>query len=304
MIYTCTLNPSIDYVMHIERFEEGGLNRAAQTFYYPGGKGINVSRVLRRLDTETTALGFIGGFTGDFIKRHLGDEAISHNFIETGQTTRINVKLKAGSESEINGPGPAITAEQQHALLNEIARLTAEDTLVLAGSLPSSLPGDFYEQIARLCYERDVALVADTSGPALHQMAKQPVLLLKPNHHELGELFDTSITNKEKAAYYAKQLLADGPQNIIVSMGAEGAVFVNAEHQWYANTPEGKLINSVGAGDSVVSGFLSAYTKNQGLEQAFKYGIAAGSATAFSDDLCTRQDVESIVTDIYVSPIS
>ncbi|UOQ45877.1 1-phosphofructokinase [Halobacillus salinarum] len=304
MIYTCTLNPSIDYVMTLETFQAGGLNRAKRAFYYPGGKGINVSRVMRRLGVNTTALGYIGEFTGRFITDFLDEESISHQFIDTGQYTRINVKLKGNEESEINGPGPEINFDQQEKLVEQIRSLSSDDVLILAGSVPSSLPENFYMKIAQLCTESGAKLVADTSGKALEQVARYPVLLLKPNHHELGELFNTVIDTKEKAAEYAARLVEKGTRHVIVSMGGEGAVYVDKEQQLFANVPKGKVKNSVGAGDSVVSGFIAGLTLGKTIEESFKYGVAAGSATAFQDDLCEKRDVVQLLEEIKISSLN
>ncbi|MFQ3544851.1 1-phosphofructokinase [Halobacillus rhizosphaerae] len=304
MIYTCTLNPSIDYIMNVEHFESGGLNRAKQTFYYPGGKGINVSRVMSRLGVPTTALGYVGEFTGKFITDFLNEENIDHRFIETGQYTRINVKLKGDKESEINGPGPELNEEQQEKLLDQIRSLTGEDLLILAGSVPSSLPSDFYLRIADICDSTGAKLVADTSGKALEQLMGYKVALLKPNHHELGELFQTEINTKEQAAEYAMKLVDKGAEQVIVSMGGDGAVYASHDGKMYANVPKGKVKNSVGAGDSVVSGFIGGLALGMTKEEAFKYGVAAGSATAFQDDLCEKRDVYELLDEIKVSPIN
>ncbi|MFG6117473.1 1-phosphofructokinase [Halobacillus sp. MO56] len=300
MIYTCTLNPSIDYIMHVDQFEPGGLNRAEKTFYYPGGKGINVSRVLNKLSTPSIALGFAGGFTGQFIRSFLDGEGVSHHFIETDEPSRINVKMKAGNETEINGPGPSITSAQETELLASIEKLSLEDTLVIAGSVPASLDKDIYLKISNICKQQNISLVADTSGAALKQLVGSPVMLLKPNHHELGQLFGTAITTKDDAVFYAKKLVEKGAHNVIVSMGGDGAVLVDSKRALYANVPQGIVKNSVGAGDSVVAGFLSAITTGKSLEDSLQYGVAAGSATAFNDDLCNEKEVESLLKDIDV----
>lgn len=300
MIYTCTLNPSIDYIMHVDQFEPGGLNRAEKTFYYPGGKGINVSRVLNKLSTPSTALGFAGGFTGQFIRSFLDGEGVSHHFFETDEPSRINVKMKTGDETEINGPGPSITSAQQTELLASIEKLSPEDTLVIAGSVPASLDQDIYLTIASICEQKNISFVADTSGAALKQLVGSPVMLLKPNHHELGQLFDTAITTKDDAVQYARKLVDEGAQNVIVSMGGNGAVLVDSKQALYANVPQGIVKNSVGAGDSVVAGFLSAITTGKSLEASLRYGVAAGSATAFNDDLCNKKEVEALLKDIEV----
>ncbi|MBA2175648.1 1-phosphofructokinase [Halobacillus locisalis] len=303
MIYTCTLNPSIDYVMNVDQFQAGTLNRSSETYYYPGGKGINVSRVMGALGTQTTALGYIGGFTGDFIKSALEENNISHQFIEIEGNTRVNVKLKSADETEINGPGPSITQEQQDRLLEQVEHMTKEDLLVIAGSVPSTLPEDFYVTIANLCEEREVKLIADTSGKALNQIVGSPLFLLKPNHHELGELFNTTIETKEQAATYAHKLVHQGVKHVIVSMGGEGAVYVGEKQQLFANVPKGEVKNSVGAGDSVVAAFTAKVQQSESIEEAFRYAVAAGSATAFQTDLCNKEDVEELVPSIHVSSV-
>ncbi|QAS53776.1 1-phosphofructokinase [Halobacillus litoralis] len=303
MIYTCTLNPSIDYIMNVEEFEAGGLNRSNQTFYYPGGKGINVSRVMARLEVTTEALGYIGGFTGAFIKESLEKESVSHGFIDTSQNTRVNVKLKSDEETEINGPGPEISAKLQEELLMKIRTFTEKDTLVLAGSVPSSLPNDFYVTMTEICAKNKIKVVADTSGKALEQLIGHPLYLLKPNHHELGELFGVTVDSKEKAAEYGQKLIDKNVEHVIVSMGGEGAVYINKDQKLFANVPQGKVRNSVGAGDSVVAGFLSAMAKEETTEGAFRYGVASGSATAFQDDLCQQEDVQALLEQISISEI-
>ncbi|WP_226580408.1 1-phosphofructokinase [Halobacillus litoralis] len=303
MIYTCTLNPSIDYIMHVEDFAAGGLNRAHQTFYYPGGKGINVSRVMIRLGIQSEALGFTGGFTGAFITNFLEKENIVHSFIQTEQNSRINVKLKSGEETEINGPGPEISAAAQEQLLKKVNRLSQEDTLVLAGSIPASLPEDFYITLTDVCAKNNVRVVVDTSGKALNQLIGQPLFLIKPNHHELGDLFGVEIDTVEKAAEFGEKLLHKGIEHVIVSMGGNGAVYINKEQKLFANVPKGEVKNSVGAGDSVVAGFLSSLTNGNPSHEAFRYGVAAGSATAFQDDLCEKENVEELVEQIQISTI-
>lgn len=304
MIYTVTLNPSIDYIMHVDAFKEGGLNRATKTYYYPGGKGINVSRVLSKLDISTTALGFIGGFTGQFIQEALEQAHVNHNFINTGQKTRINVKLKSSDESEINGPGPEITNDQQHELLQQVDQLSKGDFLVVAGSIPKTMPPSFYKEMAKRCEENEAHFVADTSGEALEDLIGTKTFLLKPNHHELGELFQTTIETKEDAIYHAKKLMDKSADNVIVSMGGDGAILVNHEYTLFANVPKGEVKNSVGAGDSVVSGFLAGYEKTQDVKEAFAYGVAAGSATAFSDDLAEAEYIHELREQVNVEVLS
>jgi 1-phosphofructokinase len=303
MNYTCTLNPSIDYIMHVDAFRAGDLNRATNTAYFAGGKGINVSRLLNRLDVETTALGYLGGFTGTFIRETLESAGINHQFIEINEPTRVNVKLKSGEESEINGPGPSITTEQLALLLEQIRSLGTDDVLVAAGNAPSSVPADIYARMADICEKNGTRFVADTSSAALQDLIGKRMFLVKPNHHELGELFDTTISSIEDIVSYARKLHETGIENVIVSMGGEGAIFVNKYHAWKAETPKGTVKNSVGAGDSMVAGFLAAYEKTNDYEQAFTYAVAAGSATAFSDDLGEQQDIEKLVSQVRLTSI-
>ncbi|PAD22851.1 1-phosphofructokinase [Terribacillus saccharophilus] len=303
MNYTCTLNPSIDYIMHVDGFQAEDLNRATETAYFAGGKGINVSRLLKRLDVETTALGYIGGFTGAFIRETLESAGIEHQFIEINEPTRVNVKLKSGGETEINGPGPSITTEQLALLFEQIRSLRKQDALVAAGNAPGSVPADIYARMADICEEIGTRFIADTSSAALRDLIGKRMFLVKPNHHELGELFDTTISSIEDIVSYARKLHETGIENVIVSMGGEGAIFVNKDHAWKAETPKGTVKNSVGAGDSMVAGFLAAYEKSGDYKQAFTYAVAAGSATAFSDDLGERQYIEELVSQVKLTSI-
>ncbi|AIF68146.1 1-phosphofructokinase [Terribacillus saccharophilus] len=303
MNYTCTLNPSIDYIMHVDGFKAEDLNRATETAYFAGGKGINVSRLLKRLDVDTTALGYIGGFTGAFIRETLESAGIEHQFIEINEPTRVNVKLKSGGETEINGPGPSITTEQLALLFEQIRSLGKQDALVAAGNAPGSVPADIYARMADICEENGTRFIADTSSAALRDLIGKRMFLVKPNHHELGELFDTTISSIEDIVSYARKLHETGIENVIVSMGGEGAIFVNKDHAWKAQTPKGTVKNSVGAGDSMVAGFLAAYEKSGDYKQAFTYAVAAGSATAFSDDLGERQYIEELVSQVKLTSI-
>jgi 1-phosphofructokinase len=303
MIYTCTLNPSIDYVARVKEFKEGHLNRTESAQMYPGGKGINVSRVLKRLGIESTALGYTGGFTGEFIKEFLTNETITHDFITVSDVTRINVKLKSEKETEINGLGPSISSSNQKKLLEKINSMNDGDFLVLAGSIPQSISEDFYGEIAKKCLQKGVKAVIDTAGTALIKTFPHEPFLIKPNHHELGDLFQTKIESVEDAVFYGKKLLNEGVENVIVSMAGEGAIFLNKQHTLLANVPAGIVKNSVGAGDSVVAGFLSQIIQHNDIQTAFNYGVASGSATAFSEDLCTKELVEKLVKEISIKEI-
>lgn len=303
MIYTCTLNPSVDYVMKVDDFRIGELNRATHTVIFPGGKGINVSRVLKRLGVDNTAFGFVGGFTGAFIEQELSRENIRFDFVKVLGDTRINIKLKSGEETEINGQGPTISPEFADELMGKIQSLQPDDVLVLAGSIPSSLPSGFYGKIVKTAKEANVKVVVDTSGPALKQLIEAKPFLVKPNHKELGELFDTVLHSKADAIVYGRRLVELGVENVIVSMAGDGAFFFNKEVTLFAEAPKGVVRNSVGAGDSMVAGFLAAYTSGKSVEKAFAYSVATGSATAFSEDLCTKEKVEQLLHEVKVTRV-
>ncbi|MCT6923869.1 1-phosphofructokinase [Metasolibacillus sp.] len=298
MIYTMTLNPSIDFIVEVADFEIGILNKIQKEAKFPGGKGINVSQVLKRLGTDNKALGFVGGFTGDYIVDSLKQRGIVTDFVEVQEDTRINIKLKTGQETEINGQGPTIQEPELTALLNKIDALTANDVLVLAGSIPQSLPVTIYETLASIATKKGAKVVADTTGEVLLNVLPNKPFLIKPNHHELGELFDVKIETVEEAVPYGKRLVEMGAQHVIVSMAGAGALLFSEDVALYANVPKGVLKNSVGAGDSVVAGFLSNYFRTGDVQQAFKYGVASGSATAFSPELCTQQEVEELLPQI------
>lgn len=303
MIYTCTFSPSIDYVTFLDTFHTGTLNRATRVGYYPGGKGINISRVLKRLNIENTALGFVGGLTGTFIKKSLLLEGIQTDFIEVDEPTRINVKVKAEVETELNGPVPLLTVEQIEALYTKLENyLEKDDWVVLSGSIPASVPNTFFRDLSALCRERQAKWVVDTSGPSLKNLIVYHPFLIKPNKDELSELIGQPIHSIEEAVQFAKEIVADGTENVVISLGGEGALFVNETVTLKANAPKGKVINTVGAGDSVVSGIIASYSKDENWEKAFCFGIAAGSATAFNEDLCTAEDVKYLKREVQVLP--
>ncbi|MED2978065.1 1-phosphofructokinase [Bacillus swezeyi] len=303
MIYTVTLNPSVDYIVHVEEFSLGGLNRSVYDTKYPGGKGINVSRVLNRHHVPSKVLGFIGGFTGGYIKSFLEEEKLETAFHEVNGDTRINVKLKTGDETEINGQGPSISDEDFAAFLDQFSAMKEGDIVVMAGSIPASLPQDTYEKIAETCSQQNVRVVVDISGEALLKAAQMRPLLMKPNHHELGEMFGATITSAEEAVPYGKKLIEQGAENAIVSMAGEGALLFTKDGVYHANVPKGKLINSVGAGDSVVAGFLAGIEKQLDIKEAFRLGVASGSATAFSEELGTEELVHKLLPEVQVKTI-
>ncbi|WP_026671672.1 1-phosphofructokinase [Alkalihalobacterium bogoriense] len=299
MIYTVTLNPSIDYIVFSD-IHLGELNRSKKEMKNPGGKGINVSRVLKQLGVNTTATGFLGGFTGEFIKQKLQEEQIKTDFIEIQEDTRINIKLKGIQETEINGSSPFIERSKHEELVSKISKVSEQDIIVLGGSVPASLPLNIYQTISQKGKERKAKIVLDASGEAfIHGLEEQP-FLIKPNHHELGELFGVTISSVKEAIPFGKTLLDKGIENIIVSFASKGALFMSQTSCYIANVPRGIVRNSVGAGDSVVAGFLETYTKTKDVKEAFRNGVAAGSASAFSEGFCTKEEIEKLKKEIEI----
>lgn len=303
MIYTVTLNPSIDYIVEVEDLQLDALNRMKRDLKLPGGKGINVSRILSRLGIENTALGFLGGFTGRFIEDVLKSESINTDFVGVQGDTRINIKLKHGGETEINGLGPEIGSEEADELAQKLIALTEEDIVVLSGSVPPSLGSSFYERLIAVIQERGAKFVIDTTGEALLQALPHGPLLVKPNHHELAELFGVEISGREDLIRYGRKLLDMGAQNVLISMAGDGALLVTADQVYHANVPRGEVKNSVGAGDSMIAGFVGTLSKTGDPLAALRTGTASGSATAFSDDLAERTKIDSLIEQVQVQPV-
>ena len=294
MIYTVTFNPAIDYVAQLNgALQIGGLNRNRGEAVYFGGKGINVSVVLNELGIKNVALGFVAGFTGDGLEKGLNSAGVTTDFIRVAQgLTRINVKIKAQAETEINGIGPAITDGDMEKLHAQLDKLAAEDYLVLSGSIPACLGNDTYEQIIRRLADRGVSFVVDATGDLLRNVLKYKPFLVKPNHHELAELFGEPAQNVEQVSKLAKRLQQMGARNVLVSMAGDGAVLVDETGGTRAiKCPAGEVINSVGAGDSMVAGFLAGYLQTGDFAYALRLGTAAGSATAFSLGLADREAI-------------
>ncbi|AIY05472.1 1-phosphofructokinase [Planococcus sp. PAMC 21323] len=302
MIYTCTMAPSIDYTAYLPEFDNGKLNRTNRVYYYPGGKGINVSRVLKRFGVANKALGFAGGFTGRYIEEYLKNEGVETDFIETAEVTRINVKIKSATETELNGPGPELGPDQLQALLTKVHTMNKGDWFVLAGTLPNTIPTDYFLKLARICENKNIRFVLDTSGPILKSLLNTPVFLFKPNQQELGELFGVEITSMTEVYEYARKLVASGTEHVVVSMGGDGAMLVSEKTALIAKAPKGNVVNTVGAGDSVVSGFIASYAEHGDAAKAFRFGVASGSATAFQSDLCQKEDVTKLIDQIEVYP--
>lgn len=289
MIYTVTFNPALDYIVFLDELKSGDINRATRESIYYGGKGINVSNVLNTLGYETTALGFVAGFTGKAIEEGLASTGVRAEFIHLPEgNSRINVKVKHGDETEINGQGPVITEKAIEELFAKLDTLTADDILVLAGSIPNTLPDDIYERIMARLEGKHIRIVVDATKDLLLNVLKYHPFLIKPNNHELGEMFGIVCKTKEDIEHYAKELQKKGARNVLVSMAGDGAILIPEDAEAIQiGTPKGKVVNSVGAGDSMVAGFIAGYLKKGSYEDALRSGTAAGSATAFSEGLAS-----------------
>ncbi len=305
MIYTVTLNPAIDYVVSLEAFHPGEVNRSQSDYKEAGGKGINVSRVLDRFGVQSTALGFVGGFTGKFITDYLTEIEIEHDFVSLKQDTRINVKLKAASEeSEVNGVSPTIEEDEYQAFLLKLEQLKKGDIVILAGSLPSSLSINVYQEMVAMLKQQDVIAILDTSGAPLAEAINASPAFIKPNHHELAELFDTEVKDDQDVVRLAKQLHQEQQiDHVLVSMAKAGAIYVGVGGVMKLSAPKGTAVHSVGAGDSAVAGFIYSWQTSENAEEAAKYAVAAGSATAFSKTLCTKEEVEALLPQVNVTHI-
>lgn len=299
MIYTVTFNPSLDYVVLVDDFQSGKLNRITEELIFPGGKGLNVSTVLSNLGVENTALGFIAGYTGAELKRRLQNSNIITDFIEVSNgTTRINLKIRSngGAETEVNGQGPQVLEEDLAKLMTRIHSLTQEDVLVVSGSVSKGVPQNIYADIVKLCKEKDIKVVVDAASALLWNAIEHEPFLIKPNKDELEDIFYRDIFTKEEVIFYAKELQNRGAKNVLVSLGVEGAVLVSEDGQVYEmDSPKGEVINSVGAGDSMVAGFLAEFLESGDYQKALKKGICAGSATAFSQGLATKEEVDKLM---------
>ena len=292
MIYTVTLNPSIDYIVRLEQVQVGSVNRMDSDDKFAGGKGINVSRVLKRLDIQNTATGFIGGFTGKFITDTLVEEEIESRFVQVAEDTRINVKIKADQETEINGTGPNVEPAQFEELKAILSSLTADDTVVFAGSSAKNLGNVIYKDLIALTRQTGAQVVCDFEGQTLIDSLDYQPLLVKPNNHELGDIFGVKLENLDEIEKYARELLAKGAQNVIISMAGDGALLVTSEGAYFAKPIKGTVKNSVGAGDSMVAGFTGEFVKSKDAVESFKWGVACGTATTFSDDLATAEFIK------------
>lgn len=293
MIYTVTFNPALDYTITIPDFQLGQVNRTTEEQVFAGGKGINVSTVLHNLGMDSTVLGFIAGFTGYEIQRRIQTMKIPEKLITLPNgMSRINIKLHATEETDMNGMGPAIPTSSLAIFYEQINALQSGDVLVLAGSIPASLPATIYQDVLKRIQEREILTVVDATGSLLLHVLSYHPFLIKPNHHELGELFGVSLQSRQEVLPYAKKLQELGARNVLVSMAGDGAVLLTEDGSYYEqDAPSGKVVNAVGAGDSMVAGFLYGYLTKQDYAYAFRLGLASGSASAFSHSLATKDEI-------------
>ena len=303
MIYTVTFNPSLDYIVEVNNFELGMTNRTSYEHMLPGGKGINVSIVLNNLEFDTTAFGFVAGFTGKQICDMVSEYGINTDFIQVDNGfSRINMKIKNIDGTEINGMGPQISEDNLHSLVSKIDRLSSGDVLVLAGSIPSCISDDIYRRIMERLQERGVKIIVDATSRLLLNVLEYHPFLIKPNQHELGDIFGVKLESKEEVIPYARKLQDMGAVNVLISMGGKGAVLIDEHGKVYeADAPKGELKNSVGAGDSMVAGFMAGYLQTCNYEDAFRMGVATGSASAFSENLATKREISEVLKRVEVT---
>lgn len=297
MIYTVTFNPSLDYIIQIENFEVGEINRTKDEKIFAGGKGINVSIVLKNLGHDSIPLGFVAGFTGKEIVNRMNAIGIKTDFIEVDNGySRINVKMRSNEETEINGQGPKISNENIEELYRKLDSLNSDDILVISGSVPNTLPSYIYERILNRLKDKKMNVVVDAEKDLLLKSLPYHPFLIKPNNKELGEIFNVTLKTRDEVIPYAKKLQELGARNVLISMAGEGAVFISEDGKEYkSKAPKGKLVNSVGAGDSMVAGFISGYLESNDYKHAFLKGLCTGSASAFSIELANKEEVDDLM---------
>ena len=297
MIYTITFNPALDYITQVENFKIGKINRTKVEKILPGGKGLNVSIVLNNLKIKNTAIAFIGGFTGEELKNKIENYGIGTDFIKvTDGITRINIKINSNEETAINGQGPQIMEKEIKELLEKIDKMKNNDIVVISGNIPNGVPKTIYETICEKLAKKEILYIVDATRELLINVLRYKPFLIKPNKEEIEETFNVKLNNIEEIKTYARKLQEMGAQNVLVSLGGEGALLISKDKkEYYSKAPKGKVINTVGAGDSMVAGFLTGFLKTNKYENAFKMGIATGSASAFSENLATEEDVEKIL---------
>lgn len=301
MIYTVTLNPSLDYIVEVPSFQVGRTNRTVSEELKVGGKGINVSLLLQNLGLASTALGFVGGFVGDEIQRQLEKQSICNQFIKVAEgNSRINIKLIKEEGTEINGQGPIISVEEEKKLLERLVRVRDGDVVILSGSIPISLSEDWYLKVMERLQQKEVILVLDTVGKGLLKAAKYEPFLIKPNHHELGQLFGVDLHTRQEVVPYGRKLQELGFRNVLISLAGEGAVLLTEDGNVYsAEAPQGVLQNSVGAGDAMVAGFVAGWMEKKDYEWAFQLALASGSASAFAKGFATEPEIMEVLKRVH-----
>ncbi|MBA1392629.1 1-phosphofructokinase, partial [Lactobacillus sp. XV13L] len=293
-----------DYVIQLEQVEAGSVNRSNNCSFLAGGKGINVSQVLNQLKVDNTAWGFVGGFTGKELVRQLNQRHIVNDFVTISASTRVNVKIHAEEETEINAAGPNITAQEITAFTARLEDLQRGDVVVLSGSLAPSLPADFYKQLLPKIKEAGAEFVIDTTGQALLDTLEYQPLVIKPNHHELADLFGATFDSDREMLAAARKLLDEGAQNVMVSMAGRGGYLITPDHFYHAKAAVGTVVNSVGAGDSMIAGFIGTYVQSGNPVDSFRVGMACGAATAFTKDIAVKGQIEAVLPQIEVEQIS
>lgn len=307
MIYTITANPSIDYVLQLKELVPGEINRTNNDVKLPGGKGINVSRILNELQLDSTALGFVGGATGSSFEQLLKKHHLQTDFTQVADDTRINVKINATEqkqETEINGGGPVITDTEKQKFFNQMKKIGQGDVVVMSGSLPQKVETSFYLDIAKMIQKNGADFVIDTTGQALLDTLPLHPLVVKPNNHELADLFKTDLDTEQDIIDHARKLLEQGAKYVLVSMAGDGALLVTKDHAYKANAPKGTVVNSVGAGDSMIAGFVGTFMKTEDPIESFHQGAACGSATAFSQDIAVKEKIDEVYQSINITKLS
>lgn len=301
MIYTITFNPSIDYMVTVDQFQTGEVNRVQDEYILAGGKGINVSIVLKNLSVESQTLGFIAGFTGKEIQKRVEEKGIHTDFIDVHNGySRINFKLKSQQETEVNGNGPHISKQDIELLMEKLKKLKKGDILVLSGSIPQCVSNDIYANIMKELQDIGIEIIVDATGELLMKVLEYKPFLIKPNNHELAEMFHVKLFDQKDIVTYAKKLQEMGAKNVLISMAGDGAFFICENGKvYFSEAPKGIVKNSVGAGDSMVAGFIAGYEKTKDYIQAFKMGVATGSASAFSHDLATQEEVDELLKTVH-----
>ncbi|WP_419155457.1 1-phosphofructokinase [Weissella minor] len=296
MIYTVTLNPSIDYIVQVDDLEFGATNRAQGTQFFPGGKGINVSRLLANQSIPSKMWGFLGGFTGNYISETLASDAL--DFTPVSEASRINIKIKGNQETEINAGGPTISEDELKAFKAKFSVLTAVDTVIFSGSMARGLPTDIYQNLVSLVQKSGAQFIIDTTGDALKATLAQGPVLVKPNRAEVAELYQQPIESLSDVQKAGERLIQDGAQHAIISMAGDGAMFFSNDEMYYAPALVGKVVNSVGAGDSMIAGFVGALSQGMSNSECFKYAVASGTATAFSADIAEKQLIDELFNQV------